>query len=126
MRRAISRNGIVGRAIARELGRKRITRAIRAGIEGDLIAVVRRGIIERRGSKLAICCRTIDDYDSEFLRAMVLKAQGRTWHERDEAIHRAASYLGFGRVGPLIRRRLDAAIRTLVRRGALESNGHRE
>ena len=120
--RAVKRDTAV-RAIAQELGYRRVTQKVRDVIQGDLLAATRRGIVERRGDEVAIYCRTIEEYDAEFLRQMVLKAQGRGWHERDEAIRRAAAYLGFARLGPRIRRRLSAAIQTLVRRGELERDG---
>ena len=128
LRRAVGRSGRVDRetavrAIAQEFGCGRLTRRIRDIIQGDLLAATRRGIVEKRGSDVAICCRTVDDYDGRFLQGMVLKAQGTGWRTRDDAVRRTTAYLGFARIGPRIRHRITMTIRTLVRRGELERDG---
>ena len=106
-----------------ELGFRRVGPRIRQVIEGDLIAASMRGVTETRQGMISICCRTIDDYDRDFLREVVLKVIGRKWSERSQVVQTVARHLGFARTGPRIQRSVKSAMRILVRRGELERDG---
>jgi type I restriction enzyme, S subunit len=96
---------------------------IRGYLEGDLLAAVRRGVLERRDNEYYVCCRAIEDYNRDFLKALFLQAIGRSWLDREEAMQQAARYLGFQRTGSNIKTTLRSVINGLIREGRVETDG---
>jgi hypothetical protein len=109
------------RDLAQRLGYGRIGPKIRETLAGDLIAAVRRGVVENRGGELALLCRSIDDYEREFLKDQFLASLGRVWIEREEAGRAFARWLGFYRTGPNIQDTARSLINGLIREGRLAS-----
>lgn len=108
-------------ALARALGYRRLDGNIRRILSGYLRASVRRGILENERGHLRVLCRTIADYELDFLKEQFLASLGPTWVERDAAPRRLARWLGFGRTGPAIAARVSSMINGLIRTGRLES-----
>jgi type I restriction enzyme S subunit len=96
---------------------------IRGYLEGDLLAAVRRGILERRDNEYYLCCRTIEDYNRDVLKDLFLQAIGRSWLDREEAMQQAARYLGFQRTGSNIKATLKSVVNGLIREGRIEADG---
>src|SRR5262249_46844475 len=90
------------RDVARELGFDRTGSRIQERLNGELIAAARRGIVANKGGDLTLAARNIDDYGREYLKTLFLSDMGTTWWDREEAINRAARYLGFTRTGARI------------------------
>lgn len=70
-----------------------------------------------------IACRTINDYDREFLKDQMLTALGTAWWDRDEAIGATTRHLGFARTGSQIDEALRSCISGLLRQDRLEAGG---
>jgi hypothetical protein len=110
------------RDVARELGFDRTGSRIQERLHGELIAAVKRGIVVNENGELRLATRTIEDYDSEYLKTLFLSEMGSTWWDREDAINRAARSLGFTRTGPRINERFKSIINGLIREGRLESD----
>jgi len=112
------------RELATELGYERVGLRIREEIENAIRAAVRRGIVLSEGEQLRIDCRSIEDYQRDFLKDQFLASlQGRAWADRDEAIRGFARWLGFRRTGPSIDEAARSLVRGLLKEGRLESDG---
>jgi hypothetical protein len=110
------------RDIARELGFDRTGNRIQERLNGELIAAARRMIIENNKGDLTLSSRTIEDYSREYLKTLFLSDMGYTWWDREDAINRAARYLGFTRTGVRIYDSFKSIINGLIREGKLESD----
>ena len=110
------------RDVARELGFDRTGNRIQERLNGELIAAARRGIIANKGGELSMAARTIDDYGRDYLKTLFLSDMGSTWWDREDAINRAARYLGFTRTRPRIYDSFKSIINGLIRDGKLESD----
>jgi hypothetical protein len=110
------------RDVARELGFDRTGSRIQERLDGDLIAAVKRGIIANKKGELSLAARTIEDYDRDYLKTLFLSDMGSTWWDREDAINRAARYLGFTRTGSRISDYFKSIINGLLREGRLESD----
>jgi hypothetical protein len=110
------------RDVARELGFDRTGSRIQERLNGELIAAARRGIVANKGGDLTLAARNIDDYGREYLKTLFLSDMGTTWWDREEAINRAARYLGFTRTGARIYDYFKSIINGLIRDGRLESD----
>ena len=64
--------------------------------------------------------RTIEDYGRDYLKTLFLSDMGSTWWDRDDAINRAARYLGFTRTGSKIYDYFKSIINGLIRECKLE------
>jgi hypothetical protein len=85
-----------------------VSEKTRTAVHKALATAVRRGILVNDGDGLHLDCATIDDYPRDLLVESLLGRRGRTWCDREDAIHATAYRLGFRRVGPKIRQRLRA------------------
>jgi hypothetical protein len=103
-------------AIARDVKRKWRERR-------GLTNAVRRGVVCNDAGHLRPDCRTTGEYPRELLRRVILTVVGRTWYDRESAIHNTAYHLGFRRLGPAIRDTLTSVLRAALRMGLLESAG---
>ena len=106
-----------------QLGFGSLGKRIRKILTGNLLAAVRRGVIECVDGKYHLRCRSIADYDRDFLKDMFLKAIDRSWQTRDAAMIDAARYLGFCRTGRNIQSAFRSIINGLIREGRLEASG---
>ena len=111
------------RAVAQALGFQRVGHRIREEIEGALLAAAHRGVVETVDGLLYPCWRTIEDYDRDFLKKILLSVMGNTWWDQDDAIRAAAYHLGFARTGHRICDAFKSAINGLIRQGQLERAG---
>jgi hypothetical protein len=110
------------RDVARELGFDRTGTRIQERLNGELIAAARRGIVANKSGELSMAARTIDDYGRDYLKTLFLSDMGSTWWDREDAINRAARYLGFTRTGAKIYDSFKSIINGLIRDGRLESD----
>jgi len=83
----------------------------------------RPGGLQNKRGELSLECRTIEDYDRNFLKALFLASLARTWTSRDAATMAFARWLGFARTGPIITDTTRSLIRGLLREGRIESDG---
>jgi type I restriction enzyme S subunit len=113
------------REIAGALGYRRTGSRIAEILDNDLRTAVRRGILENTPDGLRLLCRTIADYDRDFLLQQLTAAMGTTWWDREDLVSATARWLGFRRTGAVIQETLKATISLAIRRGLLESDGPR-
>lgn len=114
------------REIAQALGYERLGSRIREVLNTDIRTAVRRGILQNQNTRLSLLCRSIEDYERDFLKELFLAAisqNGRVWLERQEAIRLFARWLGFRRTGRLIDESARSLIKGLLRDGSLEKDG---
>ena len=111
------------REVAAALGYQRVGSRISDLLDGYLRTAVRRGILENAPEGLGILCRSITDYEHDFLLQQLVAGMGGKWWTRDDLIYGTARWLGFRRTGPVIRDTLRAAITSAVRQGLLEREG---
>jgi type I restriction enzyme S subunit len=111
------------RDVAQALGYGRVDRRIRDALHADLITAFRRGIVENAGGKLRLLTRSIADYEMESLKLHFLRAVGRSWIERDDAIRNFCRWIGFRRTGPIIDEKARSVIQGLLRESRLEADG---
>ncbi|MFN8352471.1 MAG: type IIL restriction-modification enzyme MmeI [Flavobacteriales bacterium] len=111
------------RDISQALGYQRLGKNVRATLEGDLLAAVRRGVLENTPEGYRLLARTFDEYHRDHLKASFLSAIGRTWMEREEAIRLLARHLGFARTSPEMQETGRSLINGLIRTGDLEVDG---
>lgn len=112
------------RELATQLGYERVGPRIRGELENAIRTAVRRGILLSQGEDLHIDCRSIDDYERDFLKTQFLASlEGRTWTDREEAIRGFARWIGFRRTGQNIEDAARSLISGLIRDGRLESDG---
>jgi hypothetical protein len=111
------------REVARAIGFQRAGSRIRHEIKTALRDARRRGIVAETDTGWRIEGRRIDDFSREQLIDALLKAMPGGWVERDEAMRRAARYLGFRRTGAAIQERFKSVIRGAIKRGLLEYDG---
>lgn len=109
--------------IAAELNYQRLGPRIREILTTDLFTAVRRGILESNGKGLRLLCRSVEDYQRDFLKEQFLASIGRTWTDRHEAIRNFARWLGYSRTGPVFQTRTRSVINGLLREQRLESDG---
>ncbi len=96
---------------------------IREVLHRDLLAAVRRGILQNQGGELSLLSRSIDEYDRDFLKDQFLASIGRKWTDRDEACRAFARWLGFARTGPVIEQTARSLMNGLLREDRLEADG---
>lgn len=106
-----------------ELGFGRLGSKISAALDSAITVAVRRKVIYSERGIYRLACRSIDEYPRELLVETLVRAVGRTWTERDEAVKLAARQLGFARTGSLIKEEFKSAINSGLRRGVLEKDG---
>lgn len=128
IREVFSTNGeldgeAAAREVARVIGFQRAGSRIRQGIRTALRDAQRRGIVTETKNGWRIECRRIGDFSREQLIEALLKAMPGGWVEREEAMRRAARYLGFRRTGGVIQQRFKSVIRGAIKRGLLEYEG---
>lgn|GEM_PF-1575076 len=112
--------------VAQALGYARVGSRIRDVLHRDLLTAVRRGILQNEGGELSLLCRSIEDYERDFLKEQFLAAihqNGRVWREREAAIRLFARWLGYRRTGKLIDATARSLINGLLREGSLEKDG---
>lgn len=112
--------------IATALGYERLGPHIREVLSTDIRTAVRRGILHNQGGSLTLLCRSIEDYERDFLKELFLAAisqNGRVWLERDDAIRLFTRWLGFRRTGATIDETARSLINGLLRDGSLEKDG---
>ncbi len=85
------------RDISQALGHQRLGKNVRATLEGDLLAAVRRGVLENTPEGYRLLARTFAEYHRDHLKASFLSAIGRNWVDREEAIRLLTRHLGFAR-----------------------------
>ena len=110
------------RDVAQALGFDRTGSRIHERLDGELIAAVRRGVVTNEKNELSLRSRDIEDYSREFLKTLFLSDMGSVWWDRDDAINKAARYLGFARTGSRIYDAFKSIINGLIREGRLESD----
>ena len=110
------------REVAHELGFERTGSRIQERLDSELIAAVRRGVVSNDRGELSLATRTIEDYSRDYLKTLFLSDMGSVWWDREEAINRAARYLGFARTGARIYDSFKSIINGLIRDGRLESD----
>ncbi|MBU1207624.1 MAG: hypothetical protein KKH04_11950 [Proteobacteria bacterium] len=111
------------KSIAQELGFQRAGSRISEDINSAINASSRRGISNVQNDVVYPYCRSIQEYDREFLKEMFISAIGNTWISREDAIRAASRYLGFTRTGESIQENLKSVISGLIRQGRLEAEG---
>jgi len=111
------------RDLARALGFQRTGSRIQEIIHGDLKAAAHRRILRSERGLLLLDCRSVHDYDREFLKKTLLSIMGKGWWDQTEAIRAAARSLGFLRTGSSIQQAFKSAINGAIRSGAIERNG---
>jgi hypothetical protein len=111
------------RDISQALGHQRLGKNVRATLEGDLLAAVRRGVLENTPEGYRLLARTFGEYHRDHLKASFLSAIGRTWVEREEAIRLLARHLGFARTSAEMQETGRSLINGLIRTGDLEVEG---
>jgi len=110
--------------LARQLGYRRTGSRIKQELENVIRTAVRRGILETRADKLALCAHSIGEYEREFLKEQFLSSMpSRSWADRDESIRAFARWLGFRRAGSNIEETAKSLINGLIRDARLESDG---
>jgi hypothetical protein len=77
--------------------------------------------LKNERGELSLLCRSIEEYERDFLKDQFLASLGRTWTERDEAAQGFARWLGFTRTGPAIKETVRSLINGLIRERRLES-----
>lgn len=107
--------------LAAALGYARVGANIRETLASDLLSAARRGIIVNEHGELALLCRSIEDYDRDFLKDQFVASIGRTWTDREGAANALARWLGFARTGPSINATARSLINGLIRDRRLES-----
>jgi len=112
-------------SVARALGFRRVGKKIREAARHALDTAARRGIVFRDGGTYRIDCRAVTDYPDELLDTYLFAAMGRAWQSRDEAVRSTAGYLGFRRVGSVIRETIDRALERGIGSGEIEADGER-
>jgi hypothetical protein len=91
------------RDLARTMGFERTGSRIREECESMIRTAVRRGILTNGADGISLATHSIADYDRAFLKEQFLASlDGRTWHERENAIRNFARWLGFNRTGPVL------------------------
>jgi hypothetical protein len=111
------------REVAEALGYGRLGANIRETLETDLLTAVRRGILENEGGELSLCCRSIEEYERDFLKDQFAASMGRGWIEREEAARGFARWMGFRRTGEAITEVAQSLINGLLRDGRIEKDG---
>lgn len=108
--------------LARVFGYQRVGKEIRDEMNRHLLTAVRRGIIENEKGTFHLFCRTIDEYDRDFLKKHFVASLPRRWITRKEAIQVFARSLGFQRAGKKISDGGQSLINGLLRTGRIEKN----
>lgn len=112
------------REISRDLGYQRLGSRIRSVLDGAVRSAVMRGICYRDDEGYYVLdCRSITDYSREDLDRWTLSAVGSVWTPRDRVPLLVARTLGYRRTGSTIRREVEKAVKRLIRRGEMESEG---
>lgn len=111
------------RDVARALGFGRVGHRIRDVLHTDLLTASRRGILENVGGGLRLVAHSMADYDRDFLKQQFLSSIGRSWIERENAIHEFCKWMGFSRAGPNIEETGRSLINGLLRESRLEAAG---
>jgi type I restriction enzyme S subunit len=111
------------RDVARALGYGRVGQRIRDILHTDLLTASRRGILENVGGELRLAAHSIAEYDRDFLKQQFLSSIGRSWIEREDAIHEFRKWMGFSRTGPVIDETARSLINGLLRESRLEADG---
>jgi hypothetical protein len=111
------------RALQAHYGWERLGPKVRRELEGDLLAAVKRGILQNERGELSLATRSMADYTKAECKQHFLAAQDRAWVSREEAIRTWARYLGFRRAGPQIQELGRSVINGLIREGRLEADG---
>ena len=119
---ALTRPDLI-RATARELGFARTSPRLSEVLEAAIRRAVRRGIAENNGGELTLLARTIEGYDRDFLKQLLLGVIAGPWCDRAEVPVRFARVLGFARTGPKIGETVWASMRALLRSGQAEVEG---
>lgn len=109
------------RDLATILGFKRLGPVIKETLASGLLSATRRGILKNERGELSLLCRSIEDYERDFLKDQFLASLGRNWTERGEAGRAFARWLGFTRTGHAIKGTVRSLINGLVRERRLES-----
>ena len=109
--------------LARVLGHQRTGKNIRETLDNALRTAVRRGILQNDHDQLSLLCRSIEQYERDFLKDQFIASIGSTWIARDDAIRAFARWLGFARTGGNIEDTARSLINGLLREARLESEG---
>ena len=109
--------------LARALGHLRTGKNIRETLDNALRTAVRRGIVQNDHDNLSLLCRSIEQYERDFLKDQFVASLGRAWISRDDAIRSFARWLGFARTGVNIEDAARSFINGLLREGRIEADG---
>lgn len=109
--------------VSSALGYVRLGVRIRECLDAYIRTAVRRGIVDPTPGGLRLLCRSITEYERDFLVEQLLAGMGTTWWTREDLIYGTARWLGFRRTGRLVRDALKSAINGAIRRGLLERDG---
>ena len=109
--------------LARALGHQRTGKNIHETLSNALTTAVRRGILQNDHNHLSLLCRSIEQYERDFLKDQFLAPIGRSWIAREDAIRAFARWLGFARTGGNIEDSARSLINGLLREGRLEAEG---
>lgn len=120
-RGAVPREEVV-RALACELGYKRVGHVIRRRLDGHLLAAVRRGVLERGGGEeVRLATRRLEDYERDELVTALRSVSRRGGVYEREALSRAVlAHLGFRRLTQGAKEALRSAFNAAVRRKVFE------
>jgi len=129
IRRVVGKAGEIGREealrrVAEALNYGRVGANIRHTLRHALRNAVLRKVLTNDGGVLSLYARSIEGYSRDELKGALLKAVGRTWWVREEAIQAAARYLGFRRAKARIRSAFKSAINGALRQELLEKDGN--
>jgi len=113
------------REVSQALGYAWLGPRIREILNRDLLTAVRRGILKSYGGELSLLCRSIEQYERDFLKEQFLAAVGRPWIDRTEAARTFARWLGFTRTGGTIADAARSLINGLLRERRLEARDGR-
>jgi hypothetical protein len=107
--------------LSEEFGYQRLGPKAREILENDIQTAVRRGILKNENGSLSILCRSLADYDRNFLKEQFLAAMGRGWMTRGEATQRFIRWMGFSRMGDIITATTRSLTNCLLREKLLEA-----
>jgi hypothetical protein len=114
------------RASARKVGVARTTQHISDVLDTAIRRSVRRGVAVNVRGQLTLLARTIDGYDRDFLKGLLLGTVSRQWTSVDDVVTQFARHLGFARTGLKIEAVVLSLVRSCLRSGELEAAGRGE
>lgn len=125
VRGPLSRDELI-REVATQYGYHRLGKNIAPLLDNHVRTAVRRGIAEVSDGGVQLVAKSIEDYDrtflkDQFLAALAAVSQGFVY--RDEAIRSFSRWMGYRRLGPVIRETSRSLINGLIREDRLEVSG---